>query len=112
MNWYLKCLKQYADFNGRARRMEFWVFCLVNVVIGVVLNFVYVPLYMIYAAAVLLPNIAVSVRRMHDINKSGWWVLISLIPIVGGIWFLVLSLMESKPGSNVYGPNPKEMNQE
>ena len=107
MNWYLKCLKQYADFNGRARRTEFWVFGLVNLVIGVVLNFVFAPLYYVYALAVLVPNIAVSIRRMHDINKSGWWVLISLIPIIGGIWFLILCLMDSKPGENAYGPNPK-----
>lgn len=68
----------------------------------------YGPVYLIYVFAVLLPGLGVSVRRLHDVGKSGWWLLIGLIPIIGAIWLLVLAVSDSKPGSNQYGPNPKE----
>ena len=114
MNWYVKCLKQYADFSGRARRTEYWMFYLINVVIGAVLGFVcgligITAVAYIYSLAVLVPGIAVGVRRMHDIGKSGWWVLISLIPLIGTIWFIVLTCQDSMPGNNQWGVNPKGM---
>ncbi len=119
MEWYLKVLKEhYADFNGRARRKEFWMFALFNFIIAVVLSFIdgllgltiesMGILYLVYSLAVLIPNIAVSVRRLHDIGKSGWMILIAFIPLIGAIWLLVLFVTDSKPGANEYGPNPKE----
>lgn len=121
MNWYLKVLKQYFDFNGRARRKEYWMFVLFNMIIGVVLGFfdgllglqigsgaqAVGVIGLIYSLAVLIPGIAVCVRRLHDIGKSGWMILIAFIPIVGGIWLLVLMCKDGDPGNNEYGPNPK-----
>jgi uncharacterized membrane protein YhaH (DUF805 family) len=126
MQWYLKALKQYADFGGRARRTEFWMFVLVNVVISIVLGIVdtatgtanayavggmasYSPgiLGGLYALAVLIPSIAVTVRRLHDTDRSGWWFLIQLIPIVGGIVLLVFACLEGTRGPNRFGADPK-----
>ncbi|MFO7852623.1 MAG: DUF805 domain-containing protein [Bacteroidota bacterium] len=119
MNWYLKVLKQYADFSGRARRKEYWMFVLFNIIFAFVLGFIdgLVGLYSpevgigvlggLYSLAVLIPGLAVSVRRLHDVEKSGWMILIVLIPIIGAIWLLVLMLNDSDPGENQYGPNPK-----
>ena len=120
MKWFLKVLKQYADFSGRARRKEYWMFVLFNIIFGVIIMFLgralgitfkeigYGPLYLLYSLALLIPGLAVAVRRLHDISKSGWMVLISLIPIVGAIWLIVLLATDSVPGENQYGPNPKE----
>jgi len=120
MNWYLKVLKQYADFSGRARRQEYWMFVLFNMIfaliavgldnlLGIALDGIgYGPIYGLYILALIIPSLAVAVRRLHDIGKSGWMVLISFIPIIGGIWLLVLLVMDSVPGENEYGPNPKE----
>jgi uncharacterized membrane protein YhaH (DUF805 family) len=116
MNTYLSVLKQYADFKGRARRREFWTFTLVNVAIGVLLNMLaMVPgleiismiVYAVFALALLIPSLAVSFRRMHDTGRSAWWLLISLVPFVGAIVLLVFYLLDSQPGDNKYGPNPK-----
>jgi len=119
MNWYLKVLKQYADFSGRARRKEYWMFALFNmifIIVAMILDNVlgltvgelpYGLFYFLYALVILIPGLAVSVRRLHDVGKSGWMLLISLIPIVGGIWLLVLMLTDSNPGDNEYGVNPK-----
>lgn len=120
MNWYLKVLKQYADFNGRARRKEYWMFVLFNIIFSIVAMILdnilgiaiggigYGLLYGLYVLAVLIPSIAVAVRRLHDIGKSGWMILISLIPLIGAIWLLVLLVTDSNSGENEYGPNPKE----
>ena len=120
MNWYLKVLKQYADFNGRARRKEYWMFILFNMIFSIVAMILdnilgiaiggigYGLLYGLYVLAVLIPSIAVAVRRLHDIGKSGWMILISLIPLIGAIWLLVLLVTDSNSGENEYGPNPKE----
>jgi uncharacterized membrane protein YhaH (DUF805 family) len=119
MQWYIKVLKHYADFSGRARRTEYWMFALFNIIfaiIAAVLDNVlgiaiqglgYGPLFGFYALALFIPGLAVGVRRLHDIGKSGWMILISLIPIVGGIWLLVLMLTDSNPVDNEYGVNPK-----
>lgn len=119
MNWYLKVLRQYGDFKGRARRMEYWMFVLFNVFISIILLIIdnlvgiafkdidYGPLYLTYCLFIVMPSLAVAVRRLHDSGRSGWWILISLIPFLGGIWLLVLLLMDSDPGDNKYGPNPK-----
>ena len=113
MSWYLAVLKNYTGFSGRARRTEYWMFFLFNAIIGIVLNVlgrasgVFTVLYYLYALAVLLPAIAVAIRRMHDIGKSGFWILIGLIPIIGWIWAIVLTATPGQPGPNQYGPDPK-----
>jgi uncharacterized membrane protein YhaH (DUF805 family) len=115
MNWYLKALKQYVDFNGRARRTEFWMFALFNVIISAVLSLLdnvigtYGVLSGLYSLAVLLPGIAVTIRRLHDIGKSGVWILIAFVPVIGWIWLLILMVQDSQAGENQYGPNPKEV---
>ncbi|CAL2081970.1 DUF805 domain-containing protein [Tenacibaculum sp. 190524A02b] len=115
MNWYVKVLKQYADFNGRARRTEYWMFTLVNLVISwSILGISFATesgtlsiLANLYSIAVLLPGVAVAVRRLHDVNKSGWNLLWALIPIVGAIILLVWMCTDSHPGKNKWGDNPK-----
>lgn len=123
MNYYVACFKKYADFNGRATRSEYWYFALFNMIIVVlcvvliaiitsvngsnVINIIIYSLLMAYGLATLIPSLAVAVRRMHDLGKSGWMILISLIPIIGGIWLFVLTVLDSVPGQNAYGPNPK-----
>ncbi len=120
MNWYLGVLKKYAVFSGRARRKEYWFFFLFNIIIQIILGVIdgtigsFNPeagmglLGMLYTLAILIPVIAVSVRRLHDTDRSGWWLLISLIPLIGTIVLLVFMALDSKPGENKYGPNPKE----
>lgn len=113
MDWYLKVLKQYADFNGRARRKEYWMFALFNLIItvglGVVAGIIRTPILgTLYTLAVLVPGLAVSVRRLHDIGKSGWTLLFGLIPIVGAILLIVWAASEGTSGNNPYGPDPKE----
>ena len=119
MDWYLAVLKKYAQFSGRARRKEYWYFTLFNVIFSVVLSFVDGQtgtwnqesgvglLSGIYSLAVLIPAIAVGVRRLHDTGRSAWWLLILLIPLVGVIIFLVFMVLESQEGENQYGPSPK-----
>jgi uncharacterized membrane protein YhaH (DUF805 family) len=115
MHYYTDVLKKYAVFEGRARRKEYWMFFLFNFIVSVILSIVspivgdkYGAISLLYMLAVLVPAIGVSIRRMHDIGKSGWWIFISLIPIAGPIWALVLVCTDSNPGQNMYGPNPKE----
>jgi uncharacterized membrane protein YhaH (DUF805 family) len=118
MQWYLKVLRQYADFNGRARRTEFWMFNLFSALIWIVLEIVdYLtfgsdltsggPLGLLYSLAVLLPSIAVAARRLHDIGRSGWWQLIGLIPVIGWIVMIVWCATAGKAEPNQWGQNPK-----
>ncbi|MBA9083889.1 uncharacterized membrane protein YhaH (DUF805 family) [Fontibacillus solani] len=117
MSWYLKVLKNYVGFEGRARRKEYWMFVLFNFIISFVLGFIqgftkaFVDigniLTILYNLAVFIPALAVTFRRLHDTGRSGWWVLISLIPIAGGIVMLVFTCLDSDEGNNKYGPNPK-----
>lgn len=105
MNYYLTVLKNYAQFNGRARRSEYWYFGLFSGIISLILTFGGVALHItflgnIYGLAVLIPAIAVGVRRMHDVNKSGWFILIP-------IYNLVLFCTDGTSGDNQYGPDPK-----
>ena len=117
MEWYLAVLKKYIVFTGRATRTEYWMFALFNVIISIVLSIIgYVvvggngqsALSSLYSLAVLLPSLGVSVRRLHDTNRSGWWLLISLVPIIGIIVLIVFLVQDSDPGDNRYGPNPKQ----
>jgi uncharacterized membrane protein YhaH (DUF805 family) len=113
MNWYLEVLKKYAVFTGRAHRTEYWMFFLFNIIIGIVLGIIEGIfggpgiLGALYGLAVLVPGIAVGVRRLHDTNRTGWWLLIGLIPIIGIIVLIVFFVQDSQPGENQYGPNPK-----
>jgi len=114
MNWYLKVLNQYADFSGRARRTEYWMFVLFNIIFSVAATVLDVVVHieifsLLYSLAVLVPGLAVSVRRLHDTGKSGWMILVALIPLVGAIWLIVLMATDSDPGENEYGSNPKEL---
>lgn len=111
MNFYITVLKKYAVFTGRASREEYWYFILLSTLITILLLFLdkKSELAGIYSLAVFIPSLAVSVRRLHDIGKSGWMFLITLIPIVGAIWLLVLLVRESDQGKNEYGPALKEV---
>ncbi len=116
MSWYLQVLNKYAVFSGRARRKEYWMFQLVNVIVICLLalldastGFRSMGLGLIllgYCLATIIPGLAVLVRRLHDINRSGWWWLISLVPF-GGVVLLIFACIDSDPGPNQYGPNPK-----
>jgi len=122
MNWYIDVLKKYAVFTGRARRSEYWFFSLFNIIILIVLQVLagmmaamestagaglFGILYLAYFVGVLLPSLAVSVRRLHDTGRSGLWLLIGLVPLVGGIVLLIFFVGDSAAGNNQYGPNPK-----
>lgn len=118
MSWFLKALGQYATFSGRARRKEYWYFVLFQILIAIVLSFVDVfmglmsehgwgLLSSIFWLALLLPSIAVGVRRLHDTGRSGWWLLLVFIPLVGALVVLFFTVQDSEPETNQYGPNPK-----
>ncbi|MBP6557982.1 MAG: DUF805 domain-containing protein [Flavobacterium sp.] len=119
-DWYKKVMfENYANFNGRARRSEYWYFALMNLIILIIatvldsaLGFNFAPLpygylYVLVALASFLPGLAVAVRRLHDVGKSGWFYFIVLIPLVGAIWLLVLFFTEGEQGENKYGADPK-----
>ena len=113
MKWYLKVVRDnYANFNGRASRQEYWMFILFNFIFTIVVGFIDVFLSLgflslLYVLAILIPGLAVLVRRLHDVNKSGWWFFIIFIPIIGAIWMLILLCTDGNPGENSYGPSPK-----
>jgi len=120
MEWMLMPLKRYADFSGRSRRKEYWMFVLGIFIAAIVLSIVegilglsgmvggvYGPLTTILLLAVIIPGIAVQVRRFHDQDKSGWFVLLALIPFVGSIAVLVFMCLEGTKGPNRFGPDPK-----
>jgi len=118
MDWFLGALKKYAVFEGRARRREYWFFALFVVLISVVLTIIDAMigtmtsqgagiLSGLFCLAVLIPSLAVGARRLHDTGRSGWWLLIGLIPFIGAIVLIVFFLLDSQPGTNAYGPNPK-----
>ncbi|APG49516.1 TPA: DUF805 domain-containing protein [Providencia stuartii] len=126
MNWYLEVIKNnYANFNGRARRKEYWIFSLINFIIIIPLYLVVLAstndytgdinglgivalvLLMIYCVAILIPSLAVTVRRLHDIDKSGWWYLLTFIPF-GGLVIFVFTCLDGTSGNNRFGSNPKE----
>ena len=114
MNWYLAVLKNYVGFSGRARRKEYWMFALFNAIILVVLailaaitkSFFFWILYGIYGLAVLIPSIAVAWRRMQDTGRHGLWILLGLIPFVGGIILLIFMVLPGTQGPNEFGPDP------
>ena len=110
------CLtEKYCDFNGRARRSEYWWYCLGNMIVSYLGGFIgglmgttaYYIVMAVICLGLLLPGLGVMVRRLHDIGKSGWFVLLSLIPIVGSIILIVWACKDSDRGQNQYGPSPK-----
>ncbi len=119
MNWYLEALKKYAVFDGRASRKEYWFFVLFNVLISMALAFIdrltgnidpetgIGILGGLYAIGVMIPGMAVSVRRLHDTDRSGWWLLITFVPVIGAIVFFYFMVLDSSLESNEYGPSPK-----
>jgi uncharacterized membrane protein YhaH (DUF805 family) len=120
MNWYLQVLRKYADFSGRARRTEFWTFSLLNLIFGFIIGFIdgvigtfnedigIGLLGGLFMLIIIIPGLAVTVRRLHDVGKSGWMLLIVFIPFIGAIWLFILYVTDSNPGENKYGPNPKK----
>ena len=128
MEWFLKVVRDnYSNFNGRAQRKEYWMFYLFYTIFAIIamvadnilgtvftvgegyytVSIGYGWICVLFMIALLIPTFAVSVRRLHDIGKSGWWWLITLIPLAGFIWFLVLLCTDSSPGDNKYGASPK-----
>jgi uncharacterized membrane protein YhaH (DUF805 family) len=124
MNYYLKVLQNYFTFSGRATRSEYWYFVLFNMIFAIVaiildnvldttfkfgyeVSLPYGYIYLFYLLLIIIPSLAVAVRRLHDVGKSGWFFLISLIPIIGGVWLLVLLATDSVQTENKYGANPK-----
>jgi uncharacterized membrane protein YhaH (DUF805 family) len=116
MDWYLVVLKKYADFSGRAQRREYWMFVLINILISIAiwvlgmvggrLGLLIGGVSLLYSLAILVPSIAVGVRRLHDTGRSGWTLLLGLIPLVG-ILLVVFLCQDSTPGANRYGSHPK-----
>jgi uncharacterized membrane protein YhaH (DUF805 family) len=112
IQYYQEVLKKYAVFTGRAGRREYWYFALVNFVVSVLLGLIFSIfsdtlgdiIGLVYGLAVLVPSLAVSVRRLHDSGKSGWMLLVGLIPIVGVVWLIVLHVRKGNEGINKYGP--------
>jgi len=114
MQWYLKALRQYVDFSGRARRTEYWMFQLFNIIAIIVLLLIDQVLgtgflSTLYVLAVLLPSLAVAARRLHDIGRSGWWQLIGIIPLIGAIVMIVWCATDGQPEPNQWGANPKSV---
>jgi len=119
MNWYREAFRKYAIFEGRARRKEYWFFALFNFLAVVVLSVVdmFFGTFSVeaelgllsgaYVLAIVIPSLAVTVRRLHDTGRSGWWVLLHVLPVFGWIVLLLFTVQDSEPGANQYGPNPK-----
>ncbi|HEX2559544.1 DUF805 domain-containing protein [Phenylobacterium sp.] len=123
MNLMFQPLRKYADFNGRARRAEYWLFTLLMILISLPLSVISGVagaadetgagavggslILLLVMLGLIIPSIAVTVRRLHDTNRSGWWILISFIPLVGGLILFVFSVLDGTPGPNNFGPDPK-----
>lgn len=120
MKWYLKVLSQYADFSSRAKRKEYWMFTLFHRIFAICAMILdhyvgssfdsigYGPVYLFYALALVIPGLAVAVRRLHDTGRSGFYLFVGIIPIIGAIWLIILMVIDGDDGKNEYGVNPKE----
>jgi uncharacterized membrane protein YhaH (DUF805 family) len=115
MHWYTDVIRRYTDFDGRADRPEFWWFALINLIVSVGIWVAGIALFglatgellaVVYGLATLLPVLGVAIRRLHDTNKSGWWIVVDLVPFVGGIILIVLLAIAGTPGPNRFGPQP------
>ena len=112
MDQYIDAFRKYAVFSGRATRQEFWMFILFYVLVYTILNFVLSTIKLdflvtIYVLATIVPLLAIGARRLHDTGRTGWWLLLYLIPFLGFIVIMAFSVLDSQTGTNVYGPNPK-----
>lgn len=119
MNWYVIPFKKYADFTGRAQRSEYWYFVLFNTLISFGLSLIDFAIGTgdpstgmglfsgLFSLAILIPSISVGARRLHDTDRSGWWMLLALIPVIGVIVLIALFAFDSQPETNRFGPNPK-----
>ena len=123
MKWFNIAMKKYLDFEGRARRQEYWMFTLFNwlysialtaiafFLLGLTGSEVFFGLPVLYSLAIFIPSISITFRRLHDINKSAAWILLCLIPLIGALWLLILFVIEGDHGENQYGPDPKAIEQ-
>lgn len=117
MNWFLLALKKYAVFSGRSQRSEYWFFVLFYLIIYIVLAVLDGLVFKsgsqigilsgVFSLAMIVPSLAVAARRLHDTDRSGWWQLLVLIPLIGVIVLIVFLAQDTKPGENKYGPSPK-----
>ncbi|EDY45641.1 DUF805 domain-containing protein [Streptomyces sp. SPB074] len=114
MHYYLDVFKKYAQFSGRARRAEYWMFQLFNLlamailfILGIAVTKVFFVLYGLYTLALIVPSLALTWRRLHDTGRSGGFFFISFVPFIGGIWLFVLTVLEGDRQGNMYGPDPK-----
>ena len=119
MEWMLMPYRRYAEFSGRSRRKEYWMYVLFNIIVAVVLSILegvaglsqmvgpYGPLTALFVLGSLVPSIAVSIRRLHDTDRSGWWLLLALVPIIGSLVLLYFYILEGTRGQNEYGADPK-----
>ena len=117
MSWFLLAMKRYAEFSGRSRRSEYWYFLLFVILISIALGIVDGILAaaigfggllsILFGLGIIIPSLAVSVRRLHDTGRSGWWYLINFVPLIGVIIFIVFAIQDSTNGPNQYGPSPK-----
>lgn len=117
MRWYVAALRKYSIINGRSRRTEFWMFTLFNLLISIGLSIVefssgFGGLVLVYGLAVLVPCFTLTIRRLHDTNRSGWWILSGLIPVIGWLALLILMSLEGKHERNQFGPDPKRLGAE
>lgn len=120
MNWFLIAVEKYATFSGRSQRAEYWYYILFYLLLLVGLSYIdrltgtYNELFGVgllsgvCALGLMMPSLAVAIRRLHDTGRSGWWLLLGLIPLVGSLILLIFYVQDSQPGENAYGPNPKE----
>lgn len=121
MYWFWLALTKYATFSGRSRRKEFWMFFLFFYLFGIAFTFagfmldlafefnglLYLSIYGLFTLFMLIPSMALTVRRLHDIGKSGWFYFVVFIPLIGAIWFLIMMIQNGDVGNNQYGPDPK-----
>ncbi|MCE9782578.1 DUF805 domain-containing protein [Shewanella algae] len=114
MEYFIGAIKKYADFTGRARRTEYWMYTLFYIIFSLVVSAIdyalgTTVLGLIYSLGLLLPSLAIAARRLHDTDRSGWWQLLAFIPIIGWIVLLVFYCQDSEVGDNRFGSNPKEL---
>ncbi|MGX9416700.1 DUF805 domain-containing protein [Vibrio sp. RC27] len=114
MSWYLLVLSKYAVFSGRARRQEYWMFFLFNLIFTIALGFVdrmfgTDVLSFVYGVFIFIPNLAVLVRRLHDTGRSGWWALLLLVPLIGILVLFIFAILDGHTNENEYGQNPKHI---
>ncbi len=129
MKYFTLAFKKAFDFRSRSSRPEYWYFVLFNIIFAIAAMIIdrvlgttfsldsgygkqdlgYGYIYCLYGIAVMIPGFTAGVRRLHDVGKSGWMLLVALIPIAGAIWLIVLLVKDSEPGENKWGPNPKNV---